>query len=435
MRIRSMRIATLVVAIFLVLAPTSVWAYSYGDANTEDVAETFKLVVSSLGKSPVDWNTAQAAHKERRDEIASHFGESVAATLDADFKARKTTETIANYKAILIMNLDRRFENALHDYSDYTKAKLLLAKARATFETLSPYAESKLSSAKLDGLTKDFDVALDAIGNPGLFGVGKKDPDEAALKAAVNRIYSAVRPLFPFTPYKAEPSKPAAGTGTTAKPETGTSTGGTTKPSTGATTGSTTKPSTGTGSTAGSSTTKPSDNKPDKSATTSGSTASDKPAANDSKSGTDTSTSTNTTDKSATDDTSKETSAEAPADDAAAPDQSSNADAEEQAPADDANKAADDTKAADTADNAAVTNDAEATNNTGSSGNDTAVADDTATADAAAAAEPEVIDGTKAHAPMAHESKTNPAITISVIAGVVLVGAGAVWWARRKGIF
>ncbi|AZN38574.1 hypothetical protein [Paenibacillus albus] len=421
MRMRSMRIATLVVAIFLVLAPTSVWAYSYGDANTEDVAETFKLVVSSLGKNPVDWNTAQAAHKERRDEIASHFGEAVAATLDADIKAHKTTETIANYKAILIMNLDRRFENALHDYKDYTKAKLLLAKARATFETLSPYAESKLSSAKLDGLSKDFDTALEAIGNPGLFGVGKKDPDEASLKAAVNQIYSVLRPLFPFTPYKAETTKPAAGTGTgtAAKPETNASTGkGTTASgSTVAATGSTTKPSTG------SNTTK----QPDKGTTTTGAAASDKPAANDSKSGAD-ATSANKADKPAKDDSSKETSTEAPADDASAPDQSSNAA--------DANQAADDTKTADTAGNAAATNDAAATNNAESKGNDTAVADDTAAADATiAAAEPEVIDGTKAHAPMAHESKTNPAVTISVIGGVVLVGAGAVWWARRKGIF
>ncbi|REE91453.1 hypothetical protein A8990_105159 [Paenibacillus taihuensis] len=417
MRIRSMRIATLVVAIFLVLAPASAWAYSYGDANTEDVAETFKVVVSSLGKSPADWDTATAAHKERRDEIASHFGEAVAATLDADLKAHKTAETIANYKALLVMNLDRRFENALHNYTDYTSAKLLLAKARATFETLSPYAESKLSSSKLDGLAKDFDVALDAIGNPGLFGVGKKDPDEAALKGAVNRIYSALRPLFPYTPYKAEPSKPAAGTGTTTKPDGSTSTSGGTS---GTKAGTTSKPSTTTGSAAGSTTT----TKPDKGTTTSGDKAPDAPAANDSKS--DSTTTTTATDTSAAEDT----SSEATTGDAAAPDQTANAD--EQAATNDAGQATDDTQAAD---NASATNDAASTDNSGTTSNDSAAADDTAVSDAAAAAEPEVIDGTKAHAPMAHESKTNPAVTMGVIGGVVIIGAGAVWWARRKGFF
>lgn len=262
-RIRSLRIAVLIVALFMVLAPTSAWAYSYGDANTEAVAETFKLVVSSLEKNPADWSAAEAAHKERRDEIASHFSESVAATLDADFKAQKKEETIADYKALLVMNLDRRFQSVLSNISDYTTAKLLLAKARATFETLSPYTESQLSADQLNGLSKDFDTALDALGNPGLFGVGKKDTNEAALKESVNRIYDAVKPLFPFS----------------------------------------------------------------------------------------------------------------------------------------------------------AATDAGTSNNTPN------------------AAEPEEIDGSKTHAPMAHESKTNSAVTIGVIGGVVIIGAGAVWWARRKGFF
>ncbi|MFC4812887.1 hypothetical protein [Paenibacillus sp. GCM10023250] len=254
--------AMLLVAIFFALAPAGAWAYSYGDANKEDVAETFKLVVSSLGKSPADWNAAEAAHKERREEIVSHFGEDVAAALDANLKARDAELTIANYKAILIMNLDRRFDNALQSIADYTQAKLLLAKARATYEALAPYAEAKLTPEALNGLSADFDAALDAIGNPGLFGVGRKDADAEALKADANKIYGALKPLFPYTP--------ASGGG--ANPD-----------------------------------------------------------------------------------------------------------------------------------------------------------------EAAQAAEPDAIDGTKQHAAMARESKTNPAVTVGVIAGIVVVGGGTVWAARRKG--
>ncbi|QHW32548.1 hypothetical protein GZH47_18175 [Paenibacillus rhizovicinus] len=267
--------AMLFVAIFIAIAPASAGAYSYGDANTEDVAETFKIVVSALGKSPADWKTAEAAHKERRDEFASHFGEEVAATLDANMKSQNAEVTIANYKAMLVMNLDRRFDNAIQSVNDYTQAKLLLAKARATYETLAPYAESKLSKEDLDGLSADFDAALEAIGNPGLFGVGKKEADEKALKAAVNQIYGALKPLFPYTPEASAGNAGNANTGT-----------------------------------------------------------------GDSK----------------------------------------NPDA------------------------------------------------------AVQEAEPDTIDGTKQHAAMAHETKTNPAITVGVIAGVIVIGGGAVYWARRKGL-
>lgn len=266
-----LRTATLFVALFLALTPAGVWAYSYGDANTESVAETFKLVVADLAKSPADWKGAEAAHKERRDEIASHFGEDVAATLDANFKSRNADVTIANYKALLVMNLDRRFDNAIQVIAEYTQAKLLLAKARATYETLVPYAEAQLSKTELDGLSADFDAALTAIGNPGLFGVGKKDADVKALETAVNGVYGTLKPLFPYTPDQA-----ASGGGKT---------GG---------------------------------------ASDSGNTAQ--------------------------------------------------------------------------------------------------------------TAEPDTIDGTQQHAAMARQNKTNPAVTIGVIAGIVVIGGGAVFWARRKGL-
>ena len=220
MRMIAIRIALLIVAIFLTLAPTGVWAYSYGSADTEDVAETFKLVVSSLEQSPPDWAAASAAHNARRSEIASHFGEEVAATVDSNIAAKQAPETIANYKALLLMNLDRRFENTLESIADYAKAKLLLAKGKATFDTLAPYAEAKLSADDMAQLKADFNTALDAIGNPGLFGVGKKAADEKVLKATVNEIYSKLKPLFPYTPAAASGNNPSDNVSNPAEPDT-----------------------------------------------------------------------------------------------------------------------------------------------------------------------------------------------------------------------
>ncbi|MFC0335114.1 hypothetical protein ACFOLF_19385 [Paenibacillus sepulcri] len=205
--------AMLAVVIIFALTPASVRAYSYGDANTEDVAETFKLVVADLTVSPVDWKGVEDAHKARRSEIASHFGEEVVAELDADIASRDAELLTANYKALLVMNLDRRFESVIQSIDEYTQAKLLLAKAKATFEVLKPYAEAKLTKEQTDGITDDFQKALDAIGNPGLFGVGQLEADPEALKTTVNRIYDILVPLFPYSgkPGTGQPTEGDAG--------------------------------------------------------------------------------------------------------------------------------------------------------------------------------------------------------------------------------
>jgi hypothetical protein len=71
--------------------------------------------------------------------------------------------------------------------------QLLLAKAKATYETLEPYMTSGTGEIK-----KAFEDALTALGNPGLFGVGKLDPNPEAFKKNVTFIQKQITPLFPF---------------------------------------------------------------------------------------------------------------------------------------------------------------------------------------------------------------------------------------------
>ncbi|MFC5471984.1 hypothetical protein ACFPPD_25215 [Cohnella suwonensis] len=192
-----------IVLLLLILFPSQAAAYSYGDANTEDVAETFKLVESSLSGSSPNWKAAEDAYKARRSEIQSHFGSKVALTLDQNFKDKDGKLVVSNFKAVLVMNLDRRFDYAIKQVSDYSAAKLLLAKAKATYDTLAPYIGTGTKEAE-----QAFEDALDALGNPGLFGVGKKDADPELFKEKVSYIYSSVKPLFPYLAYEAPaPSK------------------------------------------------------------------------------------------------------------------------------------------------------------------------------------------------------------------------------------
>lgn len=202
---RWLQMSLLVVLISLFIAPAQIHAYSYGDSNEEDVAETFKLVIASLSEPTPNWKAAEEAYKVRRSELTSHFGEKVTVTLDHDFEAKDVPLTIANFKAVLVMNLERRFSNAKVVVKDYPNAKLLLAKAKATFDTLAPYISADVSESN-----KAFDDALEALGNPGLFGVGKKDVQPDVFKQKVDSIYNFAKPLFVYKAY----IKPVA----TAKP-------------------------------------------------------------------------------------------------------------------------------------------------------------------------------------------------------------------------
>jgi hypothetical protein len=324
----------LAIAIIYAAAPSQALAYSYGDANTEDVAETYKLVDASLSMASPDWKAAEEAYKVRRSEISAHFGEDVAVTLDANIQSKDAKLVISNFKAVLVMNLERRFSYGIQGIDDYAATKLLLAKAKATFDTLAPYMSSKTTE-----ISTAFDDALNALGNPGLFGVGKKAAQPEVFKEKVNGIYNIVNPLFP---YKASAMPAVAEPAPTAKPAETPKTEPVATPGTGA---GTSQPQ----PTAASSTSQPV------------ASATPTPAATES----------------------------------AAPAPTASATASPTAnPAETAAKSPEPT--------AGVTK--PSTSN----------------------------KELAAHAPMERTDKTNPWITFTVIGGVVLVGAGTVWFARKK---
>jgi len=199
MRQKKLWITMIMLLVLSLLLPAGAMAYSYGDPNKEDVAESFKEIVVELNQNPVDWTKAVAIYKTRRAEISSHFGEAVAHTLDINLADEDKEAFIANYKAVLGMNLERRFTYALKSFDDYADTKLLVAKAKGTYDVIKPY----LPSSQTDELDTAFEVAYVALGNPGLFGVGEKPSDEAEFKKQTSFILDTIIPIFPYRGAKA----------------------------------------------------------------------------------------------------------------------------------------------------------------------------------------------------------------------------------------
>jgi hypothetical protein len=194
--------------IFMLVFPMQAWGYSYGDPTKEDIAETFLLIQTKVNASPADWEAAAAAYEVRRAEIASHFGESIAVTLDANFKAKQKDLMYDNYRYVLYLNLERRFTYAKADIDDYGASKLLIGKARGTYDVLKPYIQSNLPN-EVSNIEEALNKTLESLGNPGLFGVGEKPIQPEVFDEQTGYILKTLKPIFSYTPAKAK-EEPAA---------------------------------------------------------------------------------------------------------------------------------------------------------------------------------------------------------------------------------
>ncbi|MBO8163505.1 MAG: hypothetical protein H0Z34_07250 [Brevibacillus sp.] len=204
-----MLVRWLLVVCLVLLAPMTVHAYSYGDPNKEELAETYKEIAAKLEKQPPDWDGAYQAYLARKNEISLEFGQQTVQILEDSFTARDKQLVLNNYKAVLILNINRRLNYAEKQFDDYAQAKLLLAKGRGTLNVLSPYINAGTSKQAYDA----FDKALAALGNPGLFGVGKVEPDKEEFLKQSKQIRSLLDPLYKLkAPAQAKPDaaeKPA----------------------------------------------------------------------------------------------------------------------------------------------------------------------------------------------------------------------------------
>lgn len=171
-------------------------AYSYGAVETEPIAEAYKSVAAAVGRQPPDWAGARAAYASVRAEVEKDAGGPAAtAAFETAVKAGDTKLTVRVMQAIVLGNLERRLNYARGNLQDYSKAKTLVNKAVVTYDSLSPAA--KAVSADLDAKVRtNLDRAMDAIGSPGVLGVGVRAPKPEEFDQARAAILSSLRPQF-----------------------------------------------------------------------------------------------------------------------------------------------------------------------------------------------------------------------------------------------
>lgn len=195
---------SLALGLLLLFQASMASAYSYGKPDEEDIANVYTVIHAELQKASPDWGKISTSFQSVKNEIAekSHFGENspkIAAYFESKIANKDKSELIPNFQALLVLNIERRLTYVEKSFSDYSRAKLILAKGYATFRELKPTASGKISSTVLADLDKSFNIMNEeALGNPGLFGLGKKESNKALYDQHQNKILSTLKPKFPL---------------------------------------------------------------------------------------------------------------------------------------------------------------------------------------------------------------------------------------------
>jgi hypothetical protein len=164
-------------------------AYSYAAAGAEPLLDGREALFSAATSG--DWAkaaTALAAMKPDLDYLDGHEVPGVEKALGDAVTAKDAKALQAAFTRAAVGEIERRVNGARDNLNDYQTAKVLVVKAQRFYAAVAADLAPDVSGAVGDGLKR----ALDAIGNPGVFGVGARKPDPDAFAVARADIFKAL---------------------------------------------------------------------------------------------------------------------------------------------------------------------------------------------------------------------------------------------------
>lgn len=189
------RLFTAAVALLLAGAtiaglPRPAAAYSYAAAGKEPMLDGREAILSALQKG--DWESVGQTVAGLQDEIAyldANEARGIKAEFDKAVADRNADEMNAVLRRAFVAEIERRLNGAKANLKDYQTAKVLVVKAKLFFDAFS----GDLDPAKRKTADAGLSQALEAIGNPGIFGAGSKPANPEAFQAAEDSILTALR--------------------------------------------------------------------------------------------------------------------------------------------------------------------------------------------------------------------------------------------------
>lgn len=183
--------------IFLSVLPLHIGAYSYGKPDEEPIADAYKTAAAALAATHPAYSVAEKALAAVRPEMEEHaeIGPDLTRAIQRALMEKKQDQALMYWREALVRNVERRLNNVEQDFNNYSSSKILLAKANATFSILALHLR-QLNAPLVVKVNQAFEEALQSLGNPGLFGVGKKLSNVTEFKKSKQFIVSQLRTVY-----------------------------------------------------------------------------------------------------------------------------------------------------------------------------------------------------------------------------------------------
>ncbi len=193
------RVSLTVLAVALLLFSWKGTAFAYSYAEAEDpMVKLFKSAIAAATDG--NWNEVsglakkgialQQNHAFPADHIAPRIEKSI-----AEKDVSKTAELFANLVYLSIR--EKLHQNSKENFSNFKSSRARLQLAYKSYLDVLDGNVKKQDAARSSTIITQFKTALTGIGNPGLFGVGKKAPDTAKYDQAVKSIEYLIVESFP----------------------------------------------------------------------------------------------------------------------------------------------------------------------------------------------------------------------------------------------
>lgn len=165
-------------------------AYSYAAAGKEPLIDAREQLLTAASES----QDASETLKGLADELGyleQHHKVELQAPLAEAIKSKDAAATAALLNRAYKAEIERRLDGAKQNLGDYQTAKVLVVKSKRFLDMILPSLSEGDRQAADQALAK----VLDAIGNPGVFGVGAKPADATAFAEAEKALMAVLAAL------------------------------------------------------------------------------------------------------------------------------------------------------------------------------------------------------------------------------------------------
>ena len=165
-------------------------AYSYAAAGKEPLIDAREALLGAASEGK-DASTTLSEIADELTYLEEHHKVTLQAPLAAAIKGKDAAATAALLNRAYKAEIERRLEGAGQNLGDYQTAKVLVVKSKRFLDLILPSLGEGDRKAAEQALAR----VLDAIGNPGVFGVGAKPADATSFAEAEKALMAVLAPL------------------------------------------------------------------------------------------------------------------------------------------------------------------------------------------------------------------------------------------------